>query len=117
MLHAGSKIAPFSVSKSLRKRRHVHHMPQVKEQRRRLPRRSRHHLSWITLENDIRSYECQVLDVSTDGAKLVADIEAPIGSTFRLSIVPQAIVRQKCEVVWHKGRVIGVKFASWGAKT
>jgi hypothetical protein len=87
-------------------------MLQVKEQRRRLARRSRHHLSWITIENDIRSYECQVLDVSADGAKLVADIEAPIGSSFRLSIVPNAIVRRECEVVWRKGRTIGVKFAN-----
>jgi hypothetical protein len=92
-------------------------MPQVKEQRRRLARRSRHHLSWITIENDIRSHECQVLDVSADGAKLVADIEAPIGSRFRLSIVPQAIVCKKCEVVWRKGPVIGVKFADRVAKT
>jgi hypothetical protein len=36
--------------------------------------------------NDIRSHECQVLDVSANGAKIVADIEAPIGSTFRLSV-------------------------------
>jgi PilZ domain len=86
-------------------------MLQVKEQRRRLARRSRHHLSWITIENDIRSYECQVLDVSTDGAKLVADIEAPIGSTFQLPIVPQSIVQRRCEVVLRKGRMIGVKFS------
>jgi len=92
-------------------------MPQVKEQRRKLARRARHHLSWITIAKDIRSYECQVLDLSADGAKLVADIETPIGSTFRLSIVPQAIVRQKYAVVWRKGRVIGVKFAGQAAKT
>ena len=92
-------------------------MLHIKEQRRRLARRSRDHLSWITIEGDIRSYECQVLDVSADGAKLVADIEAPIGSRLRLSIVPQAIVRQKCEVVWRKGRVIGVKFATSAART
>jgi hypothetical protein len=87
-------------------------MPQVKQERRRLVRRSRHHLSWITLEGDIRSYECQVLDVSADGAKLTADIEATVGRTFRLSIVPHAIVRRECEVVWRKGRMIGVKFAA-----
>jgi hypothetical protein len=92
-------------------------MPQVKEQRRRLARRSRHHLSWITTKNDIRSYECQVLDVSADGAKLVADIEAPIGSTLRLSIVPSGVVRRECEVIWRKGRVIGVKFMAGAAKT
>jgi hypothetical protein len=85
-------------------------MPQVKQQRRRLVRRSRQHSSWITTD-DIRSYECQILDVSEDGAKLVADIEAPIGSAFRLSVVPGAVVRRNCEVVWRNGRIIGVKFA------
>jgi hypothetical protein len=56
------------------------------------------------------------LDVSADGAKLVADIEAPTGSTFRLSVVPKAIVRRECEVVWRKGRTIGVKFPGRVAK-
>jgi hypothetical protein len=87
-------------------------MPQAGQQRHRLQRRTRHHPLWITFENDVRSYECQILDVSTDGAKLVADIEAPIGTTFRLSAVPQAVVRRRCEVVWRKGRTIGVKFAA-----
>jgi hypothetical protein len=87
-------------------------MPQAAQQRRRLQRRTRHHPSWITFENDVRSYECQILDVSTDGAKLVADIDAPIGTTFRLSAVLQAVVRRRCEVVWRKGRTIGVKFAA-----
>jgi len=86
-------------------------MSQVKQQRRRSARRIRQHRSWITIENDIRSHECQVLDVSADGAKLLADIDAPIGSTFRLSAVPEALVRRKCEVLWRKGRMIGVKFS------
>ena len=46
----------------------------------------------------------------TDGAKLVTDIDAPIGTMFRLSAVPQAVVRRRCEVVWRKLRTIGVKF-------
>jgi PilZ domain len=86
-------------------------MPQLKRERRGLVRRSRQHSSWITIENDIRSHECRVLDVSANGAKLLADIDAPIGSKLRLSIVPHAIVRRECEVVWRKGRMIGVKFA------
>jgi hypothetical protein len=86
-------------------------MPQVKQERRRLVRRSRQHPSWISTENDIRSHECWVLDVSANGAKLIADIDAPIGSKLCLSIVPHSIVRRECEVVWRKGRMIGVKFA------
>ncbi len=99
------------------KRWHAEHVQQLKQERRRLVRRSRRHPSWITTENDIRSHECRVLDVSANGAKLLADIDAPIGSKLRLSIVPHAIVRRECEVVWRKGRMIGVKFAAGIAKT
>jgi hypothetical protein len=111
MLIAPAKIASSLISKSLRNVGTVSCMPKVMQQRRKLVRRARQHPAWITIKNDIRSYECQVLDVSAGGAKLVADIETPIGSTFRLSIVPHGIVRKKCEVVWRKGRVIGVRFA------
>jgi hypothetical protein len=82
------------------------------QQRRRLIRRTRHHSAWITFERDIQSHECQIIDISADGAKLVADVDAPIGSTLRLSAVPQAVVRRRCEVVWRRGRTIGVKFAT-----
>jgi hypothetical protein len=92
-------------------------MPQIKEQRRSSVRRARQHSSWITIENDIRSHECQVVDISADGAKLVADIDVPIGSRFRLSVVPRAVVRRQCEVVWRKGRMIGAKFLTAIAKT
>jgi PilZ domain-containing protein len=82
----------------------------AQKQRRRLIRRTRQHEAWITFDRDIQSFECQVLDISADGAKLVTDIDAPIGTLFRLSAVPQAVVRRCCEVVWRKGRTVGIKF-------
>jgi len=30
---------------------------------------------------------------------------------FQLSVVPKGIVRRECEVVWRKGRALGVRFA------
>ena len=51
-----------------------------------------------------------MLDVSAAGAKLVAEVDAIVGTSFKLSIVPRSIVRKECEVVWRTGRVIGVKF-------
>jgi hypothetical protein len=39
----------------------------------------------------IRSYECQVFDVSAGGAKLVADIDAIVGTSFRLSVAPRSL--------------------------
>jgi len=76
------------------------------------PRRTRQHTAWLTFDDDFVSHECQVLDVSLNGAKLVAKIDVEIGYRFKLSTVPQAHVRQRCEVVWRRGKTFGVKFIS-----
>jgi hypothetical protein len=76
------------------------------------PRRARQHAAWIMFDDDFVSHECQVLDVSLNGAKLVAEIGVAIGNKLRLSTVPHAIVRQHCEVVWRRGKTLGVKFVS-----
>ena len=47
-----------------------------------------------------------------NGAKLVAEIGVEIGNRFRLSTVPHALVRQRCEAVWCRGKMFGVKFIS-----
>jgi hypothetical protein len=73
-------------------------------------RKARNHGAWITLDGDKRSHECHVLDISTGGAKLVADVDAPVGSLFKLSVTPHSIVRKPCKVAWRKGRQIGVTF-------
>jgi hypothetical protein len=78
--------------------------------RKRDVRKKRQHGAWITFDGDVRSYECQVLDVSPGGAKLAADIDAIVGTSFRLSVAPHSLVRKSCEVVWRRGRQIGVKF-------
>jgi hypothetical protein len=70
----------------------------------------RHHPAWIAFDGDTRSYDCQVLDVSASGAKLIADIDAVVGSKFRLSFTPQSLAGKECEVVWRKRRTIGVRF-------
>jgi hypothetical protein len=76
------------------------------------PRRARQHNAWLTFDDDFVSHECEVLDVSLNGAKLVAKIGVEIGSRFRLSTVPHALVRQRCEVVWRRGKMFGVMFTS-----
>ena len=92
-------------------------MSKVAPQRRRLLRRMRQHEAWITFDRGVQSYECQVLNISADGAKLVTGVAAPVGTTFRLSTVPQALVRRSCEVIWRRGRTIGVKFTTEDTKT
>jgi hypothetical protein len=56
------------------------------------PRRARQHTAWwLTFDDDFVSHECQVLDVSLNGAKLIAEIGVKIGNRFRLSTVPHAV--------------------------
>jgi len=76
------------------------------------PRRARQHTAWLTFDDDFVSHECQVLDVSLNGAKLVTAIDVEIGNRFRLSTVPHSLVRQRCEVVWRRDKTFGVKFIS-----
>lgn len=73
-------------------------------------RRPRRHGAWITFGDDIRSFECQVLDISAGGAKLATNVEAPIGGKFRLSAAPHSVARRRCEIVWQDGEQLGVKF-------
>ena len=40
-------------------------------------RRPRRHGAWITFDDDIRSFECQVLDISAGGAKLATNVKLP----------------------------------------
>ena len=75
-------------------------------------RKVRRHGAWITLDGDIRSYECQVVDISAGGAKLISDVDALIGSSLNLSVSPHAIVRRPCQVIWRRGRQLGVRFVS-----
>jgi hypothetical protein len=82
------------------------------KQQRHLARKARNHCAWITFDGDIRSNECHVLDISPAGAKLTADIDASVGSSFSLSVAPKSLVRKPCEVVWRRGRQIGVKFTN-----
>jgi PilZ domain-containing protein len=81
-----------------------------KKQRRSSARKVRDHGAWITMDGDVQSFECHVLDVSAGGAKLTSDIDAQIGSVIRLSISPNAMVRKPCKVIWRNGRQIGFNF-------
>jgi hypothetical protein len=73
-------------------------------------RKMRSHDAWITIEGDVRNHECKVADISATGAKLVSDADVPVGSLLKLSISPHAMVSKPCEVVWRRGRQIGVRF-------
>jgi hypothetical protein len=53
-------------------------------------------------------HECRVFDVSQNGAKVVIDAGAEIGTRFGLALVPDH--PRQCEIVWRRGRTLGIKF-------
>jgi hypothetical protein len=71
-------------------------------------RRRRHQWAWVTLEGSVTLHDCRVLDVSQNGAKVVIDVAAEIGTRFGLALVPHR--PRQCEIIWRRGRTLGIKF-------
>jgi hypothetical protein len=65
--------------------------------------------AWIVV-NGRADRECAVLDASAAGAKLVVGDATGIPVRFELAFFHSADKRQKCEAIWRRGKVLGVKF-------
>ena len=82
-------------------------------QRTRVPRpvrRVRHASAWIVRPGQA-DQECQVLDVSAEGAKVIAAIPASIPNRFELALSQGDSKRRLCDVIWRRGKMVGVLFA------
>jgi hypothetical protein len=73
-------------------------------------RRSRQLSAWIAFEGDQSRRECRVMDISLHGAKIVADVDTDIGSRLYFTLVPNAQKGKRCEVIWRRGKMLGIKF-------
>jgi hypothetical protein len=60
--------------------------------------------------NSMTKCDCFVLDVSPGGARIVTDAAIDVRDKFGLALVPNHPKRQRCEVVWRRGRTYGIKF-------
>ena len=65
----------------------------------------------LTFADGRDDYQCWVSDISQDGAKISADMAVKVGSRFDIAFVPHA-PKRSCEVVWCRGKTLGVKFVS-----
>lgn len=74
------------------------------------PRKSVQETAWITLEGGFAARQCTVLDLSSAGAKIAIDSAQPLNSKLRLAFSRDARKGRDCEVVWRRGRVLGLKF-------
>ena len=82
--------------------------PKLKIKRQQV-RRRRHQSAWIMLDGKKPGYKCQVADVSQSGAKITLDTAVEVGSLLDIAFVPRAAAR-RCEVVWRRGKTLGIRF-------
>jgi hypothetical protein len=76
-------------------------------------RRSVQQAGWITLDGGFAARACMVLDLSVSGAKIVLDDPASVTtSKIRLAFTRDARTGRACEVVWRRGKTLGVRFVA-----
>jgi hypothetical protein len=73
-------------------------------------RKSLHQPGWITLEGGFAARPCVVQDLSTSGAKVTIEDPNALPAKLRLAFSRDARTGRHCEVVWRRGKVVGVKF-------
>jgi hypothetical protein len=73
-------------------------------------RKSLHQPGWITLEGGFAARPCVVRDLSTSGAKVMIEDPNALPANLRLAFSRDARTGRNCEVVWRRGKVVGVKF-------
>jgi len=72
-------------------------------------RRRRYQSAWITAPG-LMTLECRLNNLSQSGAELVVEVADGLPSRFEIGLVPKSAKTKLCEVVWRRGRTIGVKF-------
>ncbi|MES2195010.1 MAG: PilZ domain-containing protein [Pseudomonadota bacterium] len=73
-------------------------------------RKSVHQPGWITLEGGFAARPCVVQDLSSTGAKVTLDDPNTLPGRLRLAFSRDARTGRSCEVVWRRGKTIGIKF-------
>jgi PilZ domain-containing protein len=73
-------------------------------------RKSLHQPGWITLEGGFAARTCVVQDLSASGAKLTVDDQNSLPAKLRLAFSRDARTGRNCEVVWRRGKTVGIKF-------
>ena len=67
--------------------------------------------AWIVI-NGRADRECSLMDVSPAGAKIVVQDGVGIPDRFELALFRALDKRRKCEVIWRRGKMLGIRFVS-----
>ena len=80
------------------------------QRKKREARKSLHQPGWITLDGGFAARRCVVQDMSTTGAKITVEDPNALSGRLRLAFARDASTGRNCEVVWRRGKSVGVKF-------
>jgi hypothetical protein len=73
-------------------------------------RKSLRQPGWITLEGGFAARACVVEDMSASGAKVSVEDNNTLPAKLRLAFTRDTRNGRACEVVWRRGKTVGVKF-------
>ena len=73
-------------------------------------RKSLRHAGWITLDGGFAARKCVVQNMSSTGAKITIDDPNMLPAKLRLAFTRDARTGRPCEVVWRRGKSVGVRF-------
>ena len=65
---------------------------------------------WVTFEGGFAARQCVVQDMSSTGAKIRVDDPNVMPAQLRLAFARDARTGRACQVVWRRGKSLGVKF-------
>jgi hypothetical protein len=85
-------------------------MTALKLNKKREARKSLHQPGWVTLDGGFAARQCVVQDLSSSGAKITVDDASALTGRLRLAFSRDARTGRSCEVVWRRGKSLGVKF-------
>jgi hypothetical protein len=80
------------------------------ETKKRAPRKSMSQSGWITLEGGFAARPCVVNDMSAAGAKVTIEDPNTLPAKLKLGFSRDARTARNCEVVWRRGKTLGIKF-------
>jgi hypothetical protein len=73
-------------------------------------RKSLRQPGWIILDGGFAARQCVVQDMSATGAKITIDDPNMLPAKLRLALSRDARTGRPCEVVWRRGKSVGIKF-------
>jgi hypothetical protein len=73
-------------------------------------RKSLQQPGWISFEGGFAARPCVVQDMSSSGAKITIEDPNSLPGKLRLALSRDARTGRNCEVVWRRGKSVGVRF-------